>query len=74
MNGGTCLIKVYYTYQWGEAKEKLLSLPDNYSTDELKAFAKAYNEDILIVHHAIEALRLDSESKMPKTYPMASVD
>ena len=74
LNGGACAIKVSYTNQRGEAKENVFNLPDNYSTAELKALSVKYNDEIRIVHNAIEALRLDFEKRMLEKYPTASVD
>jgi len=74
LNGGACSIKVSYVNQRGESKENMFRLPPNYSTEDLKVFAKTYNEEIMTIHNAIEGLRLDFERKMLEKFPTASVD
>ena len=74
LNGGDCSITVTYTNHRGEKRQNLFQLPNNYSNKDMKTFAAKYNDEIRIVHDAIEGLRLDFERKMLEKYPTASVD
>ena len=74
LNGNECSIRVSYTNQRGEAKQNLFKLPENGTDAELKQFATDYNEDIMVVHDAIEGLRVKFEEEMLSKYPTASVD
>jgi len=74
LNGGECSIKVSYVNQRGESKENLFRLPENYTQEDLKTFAKQYNEEITTVHNAIEGLQKKFEDEMLTKFPTASVD